>query len=307
MPCSRIARVRARVSTPARPTTPRRVSQPSRSPSARQLAARRGRVAEDRARRPRCAPRRPPARCPRRWPRHCRYGKGEGDDLVHVGRVGEDLLIAGHGGVEARPRPAPRPPRRTRRRGAPCRRPARARRDPARERLRRLEAFFRRAGAGRGGARAGQCGRLSARRGLAVRPCSNCDPTANAATATCRRTAWRRGSAPSNAHSAPTARRRVRRRSAPTAAATGAPPAAARASLAKRPGLDAEGHGARPPAPDGSDRRRRSARGPMRLATRRRRYHRAVRFDDAFLDELKIPPRPLRRDRQDGEAAPAGA
>ncbi len=28
-------------------------------------------------------------------------GKGEGDDLPGVGRVGEDLLIAGHGGIEA--------------------------------------------------------------------------------------------------------------------------------------------------------------------------------------------------------------
>ena len=28
-------------------------------------------------------------------------GKGEGDDLGHVGGIGEDLLVAGHGGVEA--------------------------------------------------------------------------------------------------------------------------------------------------------------------------------------------------------------
>ncbi len=28
-------------------------------------------------------------------------GKGEGDDLAGIGRIGEDLLIAGHGGVEA--------------------------------------------------------------------------------------------------------------------------------------------------------------------------------------------------------------
>jgi hypothetical protein len=28
-------------------------------------------------------------------------GEGEGDDLRHVGGVGQDLLIAGHGGVEA--------------------------------------------------------------------------------------------------------------------------------------------------------------------------------------------------------------
>ena len=38
MPCSRILRVSARVSTPARPTTPRRAIQDGRSESARQLA-----------------------------------------------------------------------------------------------------------------------------------------------------------------------------------------------------------------------------------------------------------------------------
>ena len=27
--------------------------------------------------------------------------KGEGDDLARIGRIGQDLLIAGHGGVEA--------------------------------------------------------------------------------------------------------------------------------------------------------------------------------------------------------------
>ena len=38
MPCSRMERVSARVSTPARPMTPRRVIQVARSQSARQLA-----------------------------------------------------------------------------------------------------------------------------------------------------------------------------------------------------------------------------------------------------------------------------
>ena len=28
-------------------------------------------------------------------------GKGESDDLPGIGRIGEDLLVAGHGGVEA--------------------------------------------------------------------------------------------------------------------------------------------------------------------------------------------------------------
>ncbi len=28
-------------------------------------------------------------------------GEGEGDDLPGIGRVGQDLLIAGHGGIEA--------------------------------------------------------------------------------------------------------------------------------------------------------------------------------------------------------------
>ena len=54
-------------------------------------------------------------RCLRHWCRRCRYaGKVKADDLPGIGRIGEDLLIAGHGGIEAdladrRFRSAPKP------------------------------------------------------------------------------------------------------------------------------------------------------------------------------------------------------
>ena len=101
MPALRISVVSARVSTPARPTMPRDLSQASSRPWARKFDGSREVGAEDRA---------------DRGGRgggvddldvlvvdadDADMGEGEGDDLGGVGRVGQDLLIAGHRGVEA--------------------------------------------------------------------------------------------------------------------------------------------------------------------------------------------------------------
>ena len=96
-PASRMWRVRRRVSMPAMPATPWRRRKPSRSPSLRQLLRRRAssRTIDAPAERP-DAPRR--RRAVDAVVADVRVG--EGDDLAGVGRVGDDLLVAGQHGVE---------------------------------------------------------------------------------------------------------------------------------------------------------------------------------------------------------------
>ena len=101
MPFSRMSTVSARVSTPVRPTMPRLLSQASRWRVARQLD---GSVTGA----PSTTPRTPEdgGRVDALDVLLVRadiadVGEGEGDDLAGVGRVGQDLLIARHRGVEA--------------------------------------------------------------------------------------------------------------------------------------------------------------------------------------------------------------
>ena len=96
------ARVSARVSTPARPTTPRRSIQVVEVGVGAPVG-RRGRQRRGRSRR---APPSRPSRTICSMSSTVRADiadvrEGEGDDLGHVGGVGQDLLVAGHGGVEA--------------------------------------------------------------------------------------------------------------------------------------------------------------------------------------------------------------
>ena len=62
-------------------------------------------------------------------------GEGEGHDLAGVRRIAEDLLIAGHGGIEADLADGGRPPRRIRFLRRKCRRPASGRRVKNRSRV----------------------------------------------------------------------------------------------------------------------------------------------------------------------------
>ena len=123
-PASRRWRVRRRVSMPAMPGTPWRRRKASRSASLRQLLRRRARSRT-------MTPRQKGRALSSSAGRHAvvaDVGVGEGDDLPGVGRVGDDLLVAGQHGVEhdlaggdapAARRRWPRPRRW-------CRRPARA-------------------------------------------------------------------------------------------------------------------------------------------------------------------------------------
>ncbi len=101
MPSRRIIAVSARVSIPVRPMIPRDFSQASSRRVARKLEGVGDVGAEDRAARAGGGGEIGGLDVLLVRPDDADMGEGEGDDLPGVGGIGEDLLVAGHRGVEA--------------------------------------------------------------------------------------------------------------------------------------------------------------------------------------------------------------
>ena len=95
-PCSRMRRVSARVSMPATPTMPRAVSQSTHASGQVRVPGRVLDLAHD------DGPGMGLVRLEQvlGGPVVADHGVGEGDHLAVVGGVGDDLLVAGHAGVE---------------------------------------------------------------------------------------------------------------------------------------------------------------------------------------------------------------